>query len=211
MKTIKNILYFFLSGIYMILIRFQTRSRVRSVLKRLGEIKLEIGAGEKKGINGWITLDMAKSCDLRWDLRNGIPFPDESVSIIYSSHLFEHLTFSETAILLAECKRVLMKNGRFSICVPNARLYIEAYLKKDEQFWKSKPSYWKPAYNKTTGIDLINYIAYMDGQHKYLFDEENVLFILNSNGFRNSRLRGFDPEVDLGERHHESLYAEAEK
>ena len=48
-------------------------------------ILLEIGAGNKKGTNGWITLDTARGADLQWDLRNGIPFPDEVPSATFAS------------------------------------------------------------------------------------------------------------------------------
>lgn len=171
---------------------------------------IEVGAGDKKGKNGWITLDMKPNCDLFWDLRQGIPFPDESVSMIYSSHFFEHLSFQEGQSFLEECKRVLMNGGKFSICVPNARLYLEAYVKgvalDPNQFFG-----YKPAYNHTTAIDYVNYTAYMDGQHKYMFDEENLLHILKAKGFKNAHLRCFDPDLDLQARDFESIYAEAQK
>jgi hypothetical protein len=51
----------------------------------------------------------------------------------------------------------------------------------------------------------------MAGEHKYMFDEENLVFILKSKGFRNVRLREFDPSLDMPERDIESIYAEAEK
>ncbi len=70
---------------------------------------------------------------------------------------------------------------------------------------------YPPAFNHTTLIDYANFIAYMDGEHKYMFDEENLLHILKSNGFRNVRLRPFDPNLDLQERDFVSIYAEAEK
>jgi predicted SAM-dependent methyltransferase len=188
-----------------------TKPKIRTILNNNQFIKLEIGAGNKKGINEWITLDINKKCDLFWDLRLGIPFPDNSIHIIYSSHLFEHLSFNETRILLKECKRVLIPNGVFSICVPNARFYLEAYVNRDKNFWSSKPAYWEAAYNNTTMIDYVNYVAYMDWEHKYMFDEENLIHILNLNGFNNANLRKFDESIDLLERDHESIYAIAYK
>ncbi|MDQ7787603.1 MAG: methyltransferase domain-containing protein [Thermodesulfovibrionales bacterium] len=183
---------------------------INRLLKEKSEIFIEVGAGDKKGENGWLTIDITKDCDIFWDLRKGIPFPDKSISKIYSSHFFEHLSFIEGQQFLDECKRVLIPDGTFSICVPNARLYIEAYVRAisldENQFFG-----YKPAYNNTTKIDYVNYTAYMDGHHKYMFDEENLLYILKSKGFRNVRLRQFDPKLDLKARDFESIYAEAEK
>jgi len=180
------------------------------MLKERNEICVEVGAGYKKGKGEWITIDMNDTCDVYWDLRKGIPFPSESLKKIYSSHFFEHLSYKEAQQFLDECMRVLIPGGQFSICVPNARIYLEAYVNRtllDETRFIAHP----PAYNHTTRIDLVNYTAYMDGGHKYMFDEENLLFILSSKGFKNPSLRQFDPTLDLQERDFESIYAEAEK
>jgi len=182
---------------------------IRRLLQEKKEIYLEVGAGKKKGENGWITVDVSEICDIYWDLRNGLPFPDESIAKIYSSHFLEHLSFGDGQKFLDECLRVLVPEGSFSICVPNARIYIEAFLNSDtlDEVYFS----WKPAYNNTTKIDYINYIAYMNGQHNYMFDEDNLIYILQSKGFKNARLREFEPNLDLKIRDFHSIYAEAQK
>ena len=186
-----------------------SRKKISNILNRENEIFLELGAGNKKGSSGWSTIDMKKNCDIFWDLRKGIPFPDESVSKIYSSHFFEHLTFKEGQIFLDECLRVLIPGGTFSICVPNARVYIEAYL--NPELDTDKFLFYKPAYNNTTKIDYVNYIAYCKRYHKYMFDEENLVYILKAKGMKNVHLREFDPLLDLKARDFESIYAIAEK
>lgn len=186
--------------------------KIIEIINMYPEIKLELGSGIKQGTNGWITLDRFDGCDINWDLVLGIPFPDSSVSIIYSSHLLEHFTFKEIQKLLLECFRVLHPGGIFSIAVPNARLFIDAYLRNDEKFWYNLPLHYFPAYDNTNSlIDLINYIAYMDGHHKYMFDEDNLINILKSIGFINVRLRDFDSSIDSNERKHESIFAVANK
>jgi len=187
-----------------------SKYRIRRLLKGKNKIYIEVGAGDKKGENGWITIDVTKNCDVYWDLRKGLPFPDGSISKIYSSHFFEHLSFKEGQKFLNECLRVLVPGGNFSICVPNARIYIETYLKSDHLDRNYFFGY-KPAYNNTTKIDYVNYVAYMDGHHKYMFDEENLIYILKTKGFRNVHIREFDPNLDSKCRDFESIYAEAEK
>ena len=98
---------------------------------------------------------------------------------------------------------------RFSICVPNARLFVNAYL--DSQFEAKELIGHMPAFNNTTKIDYLNYTAYMDGEHKYMFDEENLIYILKSKGMKNVKLRTFDSSLDLKVRDFESIYAVAEK
>jgi predicted SAM-dependent methyltransferase len=187
-----------------------SKRKVRNILKQRAEILVEVGAGDVAGKNGWVTIDITDHCDIYWDLRKGIPFPDQSVTKIYSSHFFEHLSFRETQKFLAECRRALAPGGKFLICVPNARIWLEAYVKGTTLDPKAFLG-WSPAYNHTTQIDYANYVAYMDGEHKYMFDEENLLFILNLAGFKNVSLRKFDPSLDKPERDQESIYAEAER
>lgn len=187
-----------------------SRRKIRRLLRDGRDIFVELGAGNKRGTGNWTTVDVTRNCDIYWDLRKGIPFPNGSVQRIYSSHFFEHLSFDEAQQFLDECKRALAPTGRFSICVPNAKIYIDAYAKGsslDEATYFG----WRGAYNRTTRIDYVNYVAYMAGEHKYMFDEENLIFILQSKGFRNVRLREFDPSLDMRERDFESIYAEAEK
>jgi predicted SAM-dependent methyltransferase len=185
-----------------------TKSRIHALISSGQEIKLDLG-GADPGNNGWLSVDMTDLCDLYWDLRLGIPFPSESIDQIYSSHLFEHLTFTEGQGLLRESLRVLKPGGSFSICVPNARIYIEGYMSLREvplEFYG-----WEPAFNNTTAIDAINYVAYMGGEHKYMFDQENLLHILLEAGLTNVSARAMDPEIDKPERDYESLYAQGFK
>jgi hypothetical protein len=64
-----------------------------------------------------------------------------------------------------------------------------------------------PAFNNTSAIDMINYIAYMDGHHKYMFDQENIIIILKKNNFINVSKRNFNDELDWNLRKDSSIYA----
>jgi len=181
-----------------------SRKKFRALTHNRAPICLDLG-GADPGKGHWTSVDMTLQCDIYWDLRLPIPLPSNSVSKIYSSHLFEHLTYSEGQSLLKESLRLLKPGGTFSICVPNARIYIEHYLGIEpvpEDYFG-----WRPAFNNTTPIDAINYVAYMDGEHKYMFDQENLLHILTHSGFNEVASRPFDAETDRSERDYESLYA----
>ncbi len=185
-----------------------SRRLIQQIIKCRKPVYLEIGAGDKKGANGWLTIDITPNCDIFWDLRKGIPFPDNSIAKIYSSHFLEHLTFKEGATFLQECRRVMSPGGEFSICVPNAKIYLNAYF-HPKTIADQKIPWYEPALNHTTNIDYVNYMAYMDGHHKYMFDEENLICRLRQNGFHSVQQRAFDPELDLPERDFESIYAKA--
>ncbi len=172
--------------------------------------KLEIGAGNVRK-NGFITLDLSRKTDFPFDLRIGLPFPDESLDFIYSEHVMEHFSYDDLRALLKDCYRALKPSGIFSAAIPNARIYLDAYL-HPANFDREKYCQYKQyhlAYKSR--IDFVNYIFYMNGHHRYMFDEDNIQSVLTDVGLRNVRLRDFDPTLDQEARRYESIYAEAVK
>lgn len=184
------------------------RREVNILTKNKNIINLEIGSGPQKGTDNWITLDLCNGCDIKFDVSNGIPFADSSVNMIYSSHLLEHFAFKDLLTLLHECHRVLRTNGRFSACVPDASIYIKEYLNPNTTQFEHIINSIYPC---NTSIDLINYIAYMNGNHKYMFDRNNIVAILKIIGFINIEIREFDPAIDNIDRRWESIYVDAIK
>ena len=180
--------------------------------KRLAKqdvIKLELGSGAKKGTNGFTTVDIY-GADIHRDLRLGIPLKNDTVSAIYSSHMLEHIPYQQLIPFLKECLRVLKTGGQISVCVPNARNYIDAYI--DKRNFNLSDSFYQPAVVDTDSfIDQVNYIAYMAGEHCYMFDEENLVNTLRKAGFNSVFLRTFDESIDLKDRDFESIYAIATK
>lgn len=172
-------------------------------------IKIELGSGPKKGLNEWVTIDQV-GANINWDLRRGIPLRDNSVDNIYSSHLLEHIPYSQLIGFLKECHRIIKKDGEFSVCVPNFRYYIEAY--KEGKLFRPREEWWQPALIDTgSAIDQLNYMAYMNGEHMHMFDEESLINILLKSGFSTVNTRCFDETLDIKERDIESIYAIAYK
>ena len=187
----------------------KNRRVIETLLRDNKPIKLELSAGTPRGMNGWTTIDWNHKCDIRLDLSRPLPFPDNCVSMIYSSHLLEHFSYpSPMTELLAECHRILKPRGIFSIAVPNARIYLNAYFEPEKFDYRGN---CKPTFRYRSKIDYVNYIAYMEGHHSYMFDEENLLVILADAGFKNVRIRDFDPDLDVESQRHLTIYAEGEK
>jgi len=184
----------------------RNRRIIDALLASSSPIKLELGAGENRGIAGWTYADANENCDLTLDLTGHLPFPDNSVDMIYSSHLLEHFVHSDLIHFLKECLRVLTPGGVFSTAVPNARIYLDAY-QTPKGFDPDIFCRYRPAYHYNSRIDYVNYIAYMDGKHRYMFDEENLVVILAKSGFRNVRLRDFDETLDMEVRDFQTIYA----
>jgi len=168
-------------------------------------VKLELGSA-RKGKDSWTTVDLVAGCDICWDLTKGLPFPEGTIDAIYSSHFLEHIKYRDLIVLLEQCRQVLRPDGLFSACVPDAGVFLSAYFSGVDVSLD-----YEPARCGSKRIDCVNYIAYMDGHHKHLFDRENLCQILEDTGYRNVRLREFDEAMDMPERRHESIYVEARK
>lgn len=173
-------------------------------------LRIELGAGGRK-LDGWVSYDMLPSSDIQGDINKwGIPFPDESVDEIYSSHVLEHFLFpTEMMPVLTECLRVLKTGGTMKIAVPDSTLYINGYLAKEFPYHIIEP--YPPAFHYRTPIDSINYMAYMAGDHRHMFDLENLLAILTFAGFNHVQKRNFEAGLDIERRAPQSIYASAKK
>ena len=62
------------------------------------------------------------------NLSKGIPFDDNSVEMVYHSHLFEHLDRDIAEKFLIEVKRVLKPDGIHRIVVPDFEKWCRAYI-----------------------------------------------------------------------------------
>jgi SAM-dependent methyltransferase len=200
-------------------IRFELYSHVCCVLgfiktkmffDRFNQNKLEIGIGTSPKKHGFISSDINLSTDYPFDLRLGLPFPDASIDFIYAEHVLEHFNIRDLNILLADCFRVLKKNGSIRVSVPDASIYLDGYFHNDT-FKRQKYCYIDFGLTFKTKLDYVNYIFYMDGHHRYMFDKDTLLSALSAAHFGEVQLKPFDPGLDQEMRHHESIYAEAKK
>jgi predicted SAM-dependent methyltransferase len=174
-------------------------------------IKLELGSWKRPGMEDWIASDLGGGGDIQLDFTQPFPFPDNSIEKIYSSHVLEHFSYPNQMLpLLQECLRILKPGGIFSIAVPNARLFLDAYF-DDANFDRATFLGYDVGLKYRSKIDYLNFIAYMGGEHKHLFDGDGLVEVLRESGFRDARLRDFDPLIDLEVRRHESIYAIAAK
>ena len=161
---------------------FRMCLRQRSALKKVprflqgSTLNLNLGSGSNSK-PGWLNIDLYDpGADLQLDLREPWPFPDGSVSHIYSEHVFEHLDFQdEVPHFLSESFRVLRIGGLFDVGVPDTEWPLGAWGNPNHEYWpfaKAILPQWCE-----THLDLINYHFRQDklhGEHKYAWDEETL-------------------------------------
>jgi SAM-dependent methyltransferase len=99
-----------------------------------GERRLEIGPGENR-IEGFETLDIATNpyADYIHDAGRALPFADGTFSIIYASHILEHVPWYQVGDVLREWVRVLAPGGRLEIWVPDGLKIAKAFVEAETQ------------------------------------------------------------------------------
>ena len=82
-------------------------------------MKINIGGESKK--EGWKILNIQKKPDIDFigNINNLDQFDDESCEEIYASHIIEHVDQKTVLNTLKGINRILKKNGKFYISVPD--------------------------------------------------------------------------------------------
>jgi predicted SAM-dependent methyltransferase len=133
-------------------------------------MKLHLGCG-KKQIQGFVHVDLEDypHIDFRIPVNKLTFAPDNSVELIYASHVLEHFGRHEIELVLQEWFRVLRKHGVLRVAVPDFEAVSRRYQQTGELG------------------ELIGLIC--GGQrnqydfHKIVFDEKLLTGLLRKTGF----------------------------
>jgi len=141
-------------------------------------VHLNLGSGDKY-CDYFVNIDAnpLRKLDLWLDVRNGLPFADQSVDSIYTAQMLEHLYPNELTKALSECHRVLKSNAGIRIVVPSLENAIAAYSVGKLQWFSD----W-PRSNKSIGGRFSNFV-FCDGQHRNAFDFDYMSEMLWNAGF----------------------------
>jgi SAM-dependent methyltransferase len=195
------------------------------------EIKINIGCG-LSGISGWHNFDNSPTILLsripvmrnilrtpawpkdiqHYDVRKGLPFPHNSVGLIYLSHSFHQFTHDESLALAKNCRHVLEPKGVMRIVVPDLERAAREYLADldplaSRKFLKRVDLHhnWRDFLHPGSSVTQ-------------MFDGRSLVHMLRRAGFEQVEISSYRvsaiPEIDQIEvevRRHESLYVETRK
>jgi SAM-dependent methyltransferase len=143
------------------------------------------------------------------DLRNGIPYPDNTVDAVYHSHVIEHIDRSFVEAFMREVWRVLKPGGIQRIVAPD----LEALARHDLADLNNPTSVEWQAHDARVG-DMIEQMVRRDSgaikdlrsfrrvldvavrgdarrrgeTHQWMYDRINLPGLLDLNGFREIRI-----------------------
>jgi predicted SAM-dependent methyltransferase len=142
-------------------------------------IKVHLGPGQKSYLKGWINVDanfISSKIDVWADLRNALPFNDNSINIFYSHHVIEHLPNLE--FHFAELFRCLKPNGKIRIAGPNGDAAMKKFLENDYAWFPDFPDE-----RKSIGGRFENFI-FARQEHLTILTFSHLQELLTPLGFR---------------------------
>lgn len=157
--------------------------------------------GEEQGITVY-SSNMNDAEFIGWDIKHGIPFPDNSLEGIYSSHFIEHLDYQTAIHYLTESFRVLKPGGIIRTICPDMSIWVNKLYDNDKEFFRVYKELISNEFTQnttkdfhtklTSNIQLFNAMIYNWG-HKWMWDLESLSLELSKIGY--SRVIKTDPFV----------------
>jgi hypothetical protein len=136
------------------------------------------------------------------ELTRPLPYADDSVSAIFSSHVFEHLFLDEVIPLIGECFRVLAKGGVCRVVVPDLEKIVADFDARDPT------RFLMDIYEVGTRSAVKN-------SHHCGYTGQSLSDLFEKAGFEHCRVVSFRvgdcPDIDTLDNRPESLFFEAKK
>lgn len=176
--------------------------------------RLHIGCGPIK-LNGYINIDIESSHnpDMAGDILEMV-FEPNSIDVIYSCHMAEHLSFPEGAMkFLRLCHQWLKLNGILRLAVPSLEIASVAYTQgSDLKFLYGAD--FKGYYFEDTPCERFNFFM-KEWEHKMVYDYPQLKMMLQKVGFTRIGKRNANESLIDNFNHDrfisESLYVESIK
>jgi predicted SAM-dependent methyltransferase len=147
-----------------------------------GKARVHLGPGLHNYIPDWINVDanmFTGKCDVWADLRNPLPFADNSIEAFYSHHVVEHLASTEKHF--QEVYRCLRPGGVYRVGAPNGDSAIRKFMENDAAWFSEFPDN-----RRSIGGRFENFI-FCRGEHLTIFTYSFCEELMADIGFTNLR------------------------
>lgn len=144
-----------------------------------------------------------------------IPHSDNSVDVVYSSHMLEHFSKEDAKKCLLEVKRILIKGGIVRLALPDLKAKIDEYIKTgDADHFIYETYMWPPIPKSFIGRLYLFFTG--PRHHQWMYDSKSLIKLLLECGFinptsfsaGNTSIKN-PGELNLFERADDSFYVEA--
>lgn len=156
-----------------------TRRYLENWLSSPGPHILNLGGGSALS-ERWLTADITPRSDVFIDVTRPLPLPDDSIDVVYSEEVIEHLDRQTGQHMLRECFRILKPGGMIRITTPSLDYFASHAL--------SPPA----------AAQDINAIFCEHG-HRFIYSKAALNAAIKEAGFRNTLQSSYrDPASRYG-------------
>ena len=136
-------------------------------------LKLHVGCGDRH-FEDYINIDCRKTraTDLVCDIKN-LPYPDNSVELIETYHVIEHIPRHDLPKALKEWYRIIVQGGKLIIECPNFDEAVKEYIEGNE----------KRVYN------IFGLQRFPGDTHQFGYNFKRLKKLLKEAGFKNIKER----------------------
>ena len=139
-------------------------------------LKLHLGCGKRYFGKDWVHVDSRDFPHVvAKDILN-LNYEDDSVDVIYASHVIEYFDRDEVVHLLHGWKRKMKDGGTLRLAVPDFEVLAKLYIENNAKL----SNIIGPLYGKMRSGDVLIY-------HKTIYDFDSLSEVLFNVGFKNIR------------------------
>ncbi|MFX1340665.1 MAG: methyltransferase domain-containing protein [Promethearchaeota archaeon] len=185
-------------------------------LKSNQKLKIVFGGHWSNNPN-WLILTK-----LEQDITKRLKFSDETVDVIFTEHVIEHLTFLEAINFMIESKRILKKGGIFRVVCPmiDNLKNIDFRTPNSQKILNNRIlPFFKEENNRLLELDLngifedpelfLFHSFFKKHGHEFIWSANLMIKVLHKIGFESVKVceigKGLDPEACI-ERRRRGIY-----
>jgi len=141
-------------------------------------MKLHLGCGKRDFGSEWTHIDGGNFPYLHSHDITKLPFEDNSVDLVYASHVLEYFDRQKVVLVLKEWYRVLTQGGILRLAVPDFEVITKLYFSEMYPI----ENFIGPIYGRIIPEGQTDPIF-----HKMMYDFKSLKNLLENNGFKNVR------------------------
>lgn len=162
--------------------RIRRNSRIKKYFKsREGDQKkIHFGGGIEK-LDGFLNTDIVGKIPI--SISKKLPFPSESVDVIFSCHVVEHLYYKQFRVFVKESYRILKKGGIHIIMTPSFTRLVDALYYNNDLKKKLLRGHENLARVKLDPATFLNYMTHIFYGHRFIHDIDSIARPAKSSGY----------------------------
>ena len=165
--------------------RIRRKSKIKKYYKTHEIRKIHFGGGKDK-LKGFLNTDIIGRIPI--NMAKKLPFPTDSVDIIFSCHVIEHLYYKQFRAFMKESSRILKDEGLHIIMTPSLTRLIDALYNNKELKFKLLKGHEKLAGIELDAATFLNRMMNTYYGHKFLHDLESISRVAKASGYSSSRI-----------------------